>query len=114
LSGPIGLAFDSDGNLYVVNNLTSTITKITPDGTESLFATTATCQPFSLCRVPATLVNISTRLNILTGDNVLDERFHRRRFRFKDVLIPRPGPSLATPRITARWPTRSSNYTAAT
>ena len=30
LSGPIGLAFDGDGNLYVVNNLTSTIEKISP------------------------------------------------------------------------------------
>jgi len=100
LSGPIGLAFDSDGNLYVVNNLTSTITKITPDGTESLFATTSYLPAFLAVQTTATLVNISTRLNILTGDNVLDGGFIVVGSGFKDVLIRGLGPSLASAGIT--------------
>ena len=100
LSGPIGLAFDGDGNLYVVNNLTSTITKITPGGTESLFATTAISPAFLAVQSTATLVNISTRLNILTGDNVLDGGFIVVGSGFKDVLIRGLGPSLASAGIT--------------
>jgi len=100
LSGPIGLAFDSDGNLYVVNNLTSTIEKITPDGTESLFATTGYQPAFLAVQSTATLVNISTRLNILTGDNVLDGGFIVVGSGFKDVLIRGLGPSLASTGIT--------------
>jgi len=100
LSGPVGLAFDSAGNLYVVNNLTSTIRKITPDGTESLFATTGYQPAFIAVQSTATLVNISTRLNILTGDNVLDGGFIVVGSGFKDVLIRGLGPSLASAGIT--------------
>jgi sugar lactone lactonase YvrE len=100
LSGPIGLAFDSSGNLYVVNNLASTIEKITPDGTESLFATTDFSPAFLAVQSTATLVNISTRLNILTGDNVLDGGFIVVGSGFKDVLIRGLGPSLASAGIT--------------
>ena len=100
LSGPIGLAFDGDGNLYVVNNLTSAIEKIAPDGTESLFATTGYLPAFLAVQSTATLVNISTRLNILTGDNVLDGGFIVVGSGFKDVLIRGLGPSLASAGIT--------------
>ena len=48
----------------------------------------------------ATLVNISTRLNILTGDNVLDGGFIVVGSGFKDVLIRGLGPSLASAGIT--------------
>ena len=100
LSGPIGLAFDSDGNLYVVNNLTSTIEQITPDGTESIFATTGFSPAFIAVQNTATLVNISTRLNVLTGDNVLDGGFIVVGSGFKHVLIRGLGPSLASAGIT--------------
>jgi sugar lactone lactonase YvrE len=100
LSGPVGLAFDSDGNLYVVNNLTSTIEQIAPDGTESLFATTGFNPAFIVAQNTATLVNISTRLNILTGDNVLDSGFIIVGSGFKDVLIRGLGPSLASAGVT--------------
>lgn len=96
LSGPIGLAFDGDGNLYVVNNLTSTIEQITPDGTESLFATTGYSPAFLAVQHTSTLVNISTRLNILTGDNVLDGGFIVVGSGTKTVLIRGLGPSLAS------------------
>src|SRR4029434_3039137 len=96
LSGPIGLAFDGDGNLYVVNNLTSTIEQITPDGTESLFATTGYRPAFLAVQHTLTLVNISTRLYILTGDNVLDGGFIVVGSGTKTVLIRGLGPSLAS------------------
>jgi secreted PhoX family phosphatase len=38
LSGPIGLAFDSEGNLYAANHNTSTIEEFTPGGVGSVFA----------------------------------------------------------------------------
>ncbi len=84
----------------MVNNLTSTIEKITPDGTESLFATTDFSPAFLAVQNTATLVNISTRLNILTGDNVLDGGFIVVGSGFKDVLIRGLGPSLASAGIT--------------
>ncbi len=37
LSSPQGIAFDSSGNLYVANQGTSTISKITPGGAKSIF-----------------------------------------------------------------------------
>jgi len=40
LSGPTGNDFDSNGNLYQANFSANTISKITPDGTVSTFATT--------------------------------------------------------------------------
>lgn len=100
LSGPVGLAFASDGNLYVVNSLTSTIEQITPDGTESFFASTGFNPAFLAVQSTATLVNISTRLNILTGDNVLDGGFIVVGSGFKNVLIRGLGPSLASAGIT--------------
>ena len=100
LSGPIGLAFDGDGNLYVVNNLTSTIEQITPDGTESVFATTGFSPAFIAVQNTAALVNISTRLNVLTGDEVLDGGFIISGSGFKQVLIRGLGPSLASAGIT--------------
>jgi sugar lactone lactonase YvrE len=36
--GPIGLAFDHSGNLFVANSLTSTIEKFTPGGIGTVFA----------------------------------------------------------------------------
>jgi len=96
LSGPIGLAFDGADNLYVVNNLNATIEQITPGGTESIFATTGFSPTFLAAQRTPTLVNISTRLNILTGDNVLDGGFIILGSGSKTVLIRGLGPSLAS------------------
>ena len=38
LSGPVGLAFDSSGNLFEADYNSGTIFKFTPDGTKSPFA----------------------------------------------------------------------------
>ncbi len=44
LQGPMGLAFDGAGNLYVADRYTYEISKITPDGTRSVFANTGLSQ----------------------------------------------------------------------
>ncbi|HEY1583769.1 MAG TPA: NHL repeat-containing protein, partial [Chthoniobacterales bacterium] len=72
LNGPIGLAFDSTGILYASSAQTATITAYATDGTASTFATTGFSPAFIAVQKPPTLVNISTRLNVLTGENVLD------------------------------------------
>ena len=48
LSSPQGLAFDSAGNLYVVNNGNNTIEKFTPEGVGSVFASAAFSNPAGL------------------------------------------------------------------
>lgn len=41
ISGPVGITFDSQDNFYVCNCSNSTIRKVTPDGTSTLFASGA-------------------------------------------------------------------------
>ena len=95
LSGPLGLAFDGANNLYVVNNLNAMIEQITPSGTESIFATTGFNPTFIAVQKTPTLVNISTRLKVLTGENVLDAGFIIAGPGTKRVLIRGLGPVLA-------------------
>lgn len=94
LSGPIGLAFDTSDNLYVVNSLSATIDKFSPDGTDSIFALTGFSPAFIAVQRTPTLVNISTRLNVLTGDNVLDAGFILLGQGSKTLLVRGLGPSL--------------------
>lgn len=94
LSGPIGLAFDSNGNLYVVAARDATIRQVAPDGTVSLFANTAFSPGFIAVQKAPTLVNISTRLNVLTGENILDSGFIITGPGVKQLLIRGLGPSL--------------------
>jgi sugar lactone lactonase YvrE len=100
LHGPVGLGFDTDGNLYVVNQLTATVEKIIPDGTESIFGTTGFLPAFLVVQKTYNLVNISTRLNVLTGDDVLDSGFIIVGPGTKSVLIRGLGPSLAAAGVT--------------
>jgi hypothetical protein len=95
LSGPIGLAFDSDQNLYVVNNGSATIEKFASAGDDSIFASTGFSPTFIAIKKSPTLVNISTRLNVLTGENVLDAGFIINAAGSKRVLIRGLGPSLS-------------------
>lgn len=48
LSLPMGLAFDSAGDLYAANLGNETIEKFTPDGTASVFARTGLRAPYGL------------------------------------------------------------------
>jgi sugar lactone lactonase YvrE len=94
LSGPVGLAFDSDSNLYAVNSLSATITRFSPDNTDTIFASTGFTPAFIAVQRTPTLVNISTRLNVLLQQNVLDGGFIVLGPGMKTVLIRGLGPSL--------------------
>jgi len=79
LDGPTGLAFDSSGNLFQASGSDGSIFVFTPGGTpENVFASGLSgpaglaFQPATLPPAPpAQLLNISARLKVLTGDNVL-------------------------------------------
>ncbi|MDQ3199555.1 MAG: NHL repeat-containing protein [Verrucomicrobiota bacterium] len=94
LSGPIGLVFDSAGSLYIVNSRSATITRVDESGTASLFGPTGFSPAFIAAQLRPTLINISTRLNILTGENVLDAGFIVFGPGSKTLLIRGLGPSL--------------------
>ncbi|MEO6969795.1 MAG: NHL repeat-containing protein, partial [Chthoniobacterales bacterium] len=100
LSGPIGLAFDSASNLYAVNSLSAKIAKFSPDNTDTIFASTGFSPAFIAVQRTPTLVNISTRLRVLTGDNVLDGGFIVLGTGTKTLLIRGLGPSLAGAGVT--------------
>lgn len=95
LNGPVGLAFDSSGSLYIVNSLGATITKVDESGQASTFASTSFNPQFIAAQTSPHLVNISTRAQVLTGDNVLDAGFIIRGPGTKQILIRGLGPSLA-------------------
>jgi hypothetical protein len=94
LSGPIGLGFDTAQNLYVSNNLTATIDRFSSNGVDTIFASTGFSPQFLAVQRAPSLVNISTRLNVLTGENVLDGGFILVGEGTKRVLIRGLGPSL--------------------
>ncbi|HXA09673.1 MAG TPA: NHL repeat-containing protein, partial [Chthoniobacterales bacterium] len=101
LSAPIGLAFDTAGNLYVVNSGNATIGRLVANGGgESTFASTGFSPAFLAVQKTPILINISTRLNILTGDNILDAGFIVVGSGSKTVLIRGLGPSLTAIGIT--------------
>ncbi|MEO7723607.1 MAG: NHL repeat-containing protein, partial [Chthoniobacterales bacterium] len=95
LAGPTGLAFDGAGALHVVNALSATIGKFSADGAAGVFATTGFNPAFIAVQQTPRLANISTRLKVLTGDNVLAGGFILNGVGSKEVLIRGLGPSLA-------------------
>ncbi|MEL6612589.1 MAG: T9SS type A sorting domain-containing protein [Bacteroidota bacterium] len=48
LAAPVGLDFDDEGNLYAANIFDGLIVKMTPDGTQSLFASLPVTAPFTI------------------------------------------------------------------
>ncbi len=105
IADPHGLAFrprrysDSEegvGNLFVADTSEGMIQQFTPDGTESTFATgfSPNFLAFELV-LPGQLLNISTRLRALTGDNVLIGGFIIPGDAPKEVILRAIGPSLA-------------------
>ncbi len=95
LNGPTGIAFDSRANLHVVNALNATVETSSPDATQNLFSTTGFSPAFIAVQQSPRLANISTRLNVSTGDNVLAAGFILVGPGTKTVLIRGLGPSLA-------------------
>ncbi|HVF70440.1 MAG TPA: NHL repeat-containing protein [Chthoniobacterales bacterium] len=91
------LAFDAAGNLFVSNGLNK-IFKFAPDGTQSVFVSSYISFPLGLAVEPARgkSINIATRLNVQTGENVLIGGFIITGTGGKSVVIRGIGPSLAS------------------
>jgi sugar lactone lactonase YvrE len=93
LNRPVGLAFDSSGNLFAGEQNTGTINKFTPGGTKTPFASGLN-GPQGLAVQPGQLTNISTRLEVLTGNSVLIAGFIISGTDSKQVLLRALGPTL--------------------
>jgi sugar lactone lactonase YvrE len=96
LDFPSGLAFDSAGNLFEADALSGHIYEFAPGGTRSTFASGLSDPIFLAFEPPrpATLGNISTRLQVGTGDRVMIAGFIVQGSSPKMVLIRAIGPSL--------------------
>lgn len=105
---PRQLAFDPNGNLFVVTVGDQEIVKIAPNGTQTVFATSvkagglafepALTPPPSPTPTPTPaghLLNIATRLDVLTNDRVLIGGFIITGNAPKKVLVRAIGPSLS-------------------
>src|SRR5438874_5888092 len=93
LDHPVGLAFDSSGNLFEADRNTAAINKFTPGGTKTAFASGLN-SPAGLAVQPGQLTNISTRLEVLTGNSVLIAGFIISGTDNKQVLVRSLGPTL--------------------
>ncbi len=105
LTDPHGMAFrprrysdqeEGVGNLFVADSTEGNIHEFTPTGTESIFATGFNPNYLAFETIlPGKLLNISTRLRALTGDNVLIAGFIITGDQPRQVLLRGIGPSLA-------------------
>jgi sugar lactone lactonase YvrE len=72
LNAPYGMAFDSVGNLFVTERGTNSILRFDSAGNRTTFAPSLSFPQFVSFEPPLSqLVNISTRLNVQSGDNAL-------------------------------------------
>ena len=96
LNAPYGMAFDSLNNLLVAERGTNSILKLTRFGGRTTVAS-GLALPAFLAFEPALSqpLNISTRLNVQTGDNVLIAGFITTGTAPKKLLIRALGPSLS-------------------
>jgi sugar lactone lactonase YvrE len=101
----IGLAFDNTGNLFAADTAAGLISKVAPDGTLTIFAS-ETQSPTHLAFQPPTggVLNISTRMRVLSGDNALIAGFIITGTDPKKVLIRGLSPSLKDVGITLSDP----------
>jgi hypothetical protein len=98
---PRHLAFDSAGNLFVsTGGSTDFISKVTPSGAVSVFKSGITAIGIAFEPPLSQPLNISTRLNVQTGDNALFGGFIVAGRAGKKVLIRGIGPSLASAGIS--------------
>jgi hypothetical protein len=93
LNSPSWLAFDPAGNLFAAT-LYGAISKIAPNGTVSPFTTTNSIGGITVEPPLSQPLNISTRLNVQTGDNALIGGFIVAGSQPKKVLVRGIGPSL--------------------
>lgn len=97
LSAPYGMAFDSGDNIFVTERATNTILKFNRfGGNRMTFASTPSFPQF-IAFEPALSqpLNISTRLNVQTDENVLIAGFITTGTAAKKLVIRALGPSLA-------------------
>src|SRR5438874_755724 len=95
LNKPIGLAFDSLGNLYEADRNSGTIFKFT-GGVKSTFASGLNMpEDVAVQPVFGQLLNISTRMEVLTGSSVLIAGFIITGSSNKTVLLRALGPALS-------------------
>lgn len=97
---PRQMAFDSAGNLFVSDGA-FTLSKVTPSGTRTDFAHPS--GPYQIAFEPplGQPLNISTRLNVQTGDNALIGGFIVTGTVGKKVVVRAIGPSLSNFGISA-------------
>jgi sugar lactone lactonase YvrE len=98
---PRYLAFDSAGSLFVsTGGSTNVISKVTPSGAVSVFKSGIAANGIAFEPPLSQPLNISTRLNVQTGDNALFGGFIVAGNAGKKVLIRGIGPSLASAGIS--------------
>jgi sugar lactone lactonase YvrE len=96
LREPFGAAMDGEGNLFVADHSQQAIFKYAPNGTRSTFATGLHLPTFLSVEPPTgSILNISTRAKVLTGDDVLIGGFIVAGPGQKNVALRGIGPSLA-------------------
>ncbi len=95
LVSPFGLVFDSNGNLFVSEHDGAQITKVTPEGVRSVFASDLRSPAFMAIEpAEGSPVNISTRLKVGTGGDVLIGGFIVTGTEPKRVIVRALGPSI--------------------
>jgi len=95
IATPRHLAFDSAGNLFVsTGGSTDFISKVTPNGTVSTFKSGIAAQKLAFEPPRGIPLNISTRMHVQTGENVLIAGFIITGTGGKRVIIRGIGPSL--------------------
>ena len=96
LINPAGLAFDSSDNLFVADQGNGTIFMFTPAGTKNTFASGLSA-PSGLAFTTSTvhLTNVSTRLLVQTGNNVLIGGFIISGTGPKKLVVRALGPTLS-------------------
>ncbi|HVF70437.1 MAG TPA: SMP-30/gluconolactonase/LRE family protein [Chthoniobacterales bacterium] len=96
LNAPYGMAFDSDRNLFVTERGTNLILKFDPVGNRTTFASSLSFPQFLAFEPPLSRpVNISTRLNVQSGENVLIGGVIITGTAPKKVVVRAIGPSLS-------------------
>jgi sugar lactone lactonase YvrE len=103
LVNALGIVFGPDGDLYVADSTSEEVDRF--DGTSGAFKLAISNgpldSPFGLAFTPeAKVLNISTRLAVQTGDNVLIAGFIITGEEARDVIVRAIGPSLADAGVT--------------